>query len=375
MGKGARLRLERAGRLSLVFCDLDFDRASRPFARGTPAVPSDGWAVGRAGLVYAEWDGNRWQITGDELIEGGHPASRLVTALGRNQRLIIGHGLLTSDLRAVAMVTTVPDSVLRRSVDTLALAHRLRGGRLSTGCGLSDLAWENLGVRRRKPHIPDMLAGGPDPDLRVGRGDHDPREDAALLASLWQTIVTSGVLAWGSGLTAGGSKGSVPLTAEHIEELTGKRSQPENEGWRSRLRAEGTNHETGEGRSRVQRLIAADLPSPTMIRDLAERLQHTGLIPARRLSDEELYTACQWMGYGQNLDVRSRIAEGRPLTKALRQRVAQALWESTHPEWINTLFNMRSLARTSALAFVKFQQLMQEQSRIRAHLAAAIHTL
>ncbi|WP_433358777.1 hypothetical protein [Streptosporangium sp. CA-115845] len=330
--------------------------------------------MGRAGLVYAEWDGNRCQITGDELIEGRHPASRLVAVLRGNRRLIIGHGLLTSDMHAVAMVTAVPESVIRRSIDTLAFAYRVRAGRFSTGCNLSDLVWENLGVRRRKPHIPDLLAGGPEPELRVGRADHDPREDAALLARLWQTMVTTRVLAWGSGSTAGGRKASVALTAEHLEELTGRRPQPGNEGWRSTLRAEGAYRETEEGPGRVQRLIAADLPSPTVIRDLAERLQHAGLIPAFPLSDEELYTAIQWMGYGQNLDVRRRIAAGRPLTKPLRGRVAQALWESTHPEWINAMFDVRKLSRTSALASIKSHQLMEEQNQIRGRLIAAIDT-
>ncbi|PZG24668.1 hypothetical protein C1I98_35315 [Spongiactinospora gelatinilytica] len=209
-------------------------------------MPVDGWAVARAGLVYAEWDGERCRITGDELIEGRHPASRLITALAGDQRLIVGHGLLRSDLRAVAMVTAVLDAVLLRSLDTLVLAHRLRGGRYSTGCGLSDLAWENLGIRRRKPHVPDRLSGGADPGLRVGRQDHAPRDDAALLANLRQTLITTRVLVWGGGFTAGGRKGSVELTDEHVAELTGRRPQPENAAWRPLLRAKGGGDEDGQ---------------------------------------------------------------------------------------------------------------------------------
>ncbi|MFC6903328.1 hypothetical protein ACFQGX_50065 [Nonomuraea dietziae] len=191
---------------------------------------------------------------------------------------------------------------------------------------------------------------------------------------LWQKIATTRALAWGDGFTAGGRKGSVALTVEHVEELTGKQPQTEADRWRSGLRAEGIYRDTANGQVRAQRLIAADLPSLAVIRDVAERLQAAGLLPAVQLSDEELYTACQWMSYGQNLDVRSRIAEGRSLTKALRERIAQALWESTHPEWINAMFAVRRQARTSALALMKSQELVQEQSRIRARLFAAIDT-
>jgi hypothetical protein len=43
------------------------------------------------------------------------------------------------------MVSTVPDAVARVAVDTLVLAHRLRGTFYPAGCNLSDLVWENLG--------------------------------------------------------------------------------------------------------------------------------------------------------------------------------------------------------------------------------------
>lgn len=156
MGKGSRVRRQRADIISLVFCDLDFDRASRPFGRGVSPAPPSGWAMARAGLVYAEWDGRRCRITGDELIEGRHAASRLIAALHEHRRrLIVGHGLLRCGLTAVAMVTAVPDAVIRRSVDTLELAHRLRGGPFSTCCSLSAVAWKTLGIRRRKPQVPD----------------------------------------------------------------------------------------------------------------------------------------------------------------------------------------------------------------------------
>ncbi|MEU4574660.1 hypothetical protein [Nonomuraea sp. NPDC023979] len=368
MSKGSRVRRRRADTISLVFCDLDFDRASRPFGRGTNPIPPSGWAMARAGLVYAEWDGRRCQITGNELIEGRHPASLLVAVLREHpQRLIVGHGLLRSDLTAVAMVTDVPDAVIRRSVDTLELAHRLRGGRRSTGCNLSDVAWETLGLRRRKPTVPDRLAGGG----AVTRGDHDPREDAALVARLWGEMVTARTLSWGTGAPSG-RPGTATLAVEHLAELTGRQPQPETEHYRRCLSADPPGRLLDESKSRVLRTIAADLPNPIIIRDVAERLQAAGLVPTGPLSDEELLTACQWMGYRQNLDVRDRIARGRPLTKALRYRLGQALWEMTHPSFVSTIHQARHRSQMSALAFIELQQLLQEQNRIRAMVADAV---
>lgn len=129
----------------------------------------------------------------------------------------------------------------------------------------------------------------------------------------------------------------------------------------------------GGSTGRASRGIAADLPSPVIIGEVAERLQAAGLISAGPLSDEELLTACQWLGHGQNLDVRDRIARGRPLTKELRYRLAQALWEMTHPGFVSNLLRARHRSRASVLAFVELQQLLQEQDRMRAMVADAVH--
>jgi hypothetical protein len=111
-------RARPADQISLVFCDLDFDRASRPFGRGA-YVPPEGWAIGRAGLVYGEWTGREMQLTGDELIEGPNTASRLVATLTRGRRLIVGHGILTCDLLPVSTVTTVPGQLLAADQDAV----------------------------------------------------------------------------------------------------------------------------------------------------------------------------------------------------------------------------------------------------------------
>ena len=165
MGKATRLRRERADgqrrgpALRVVFFDVDYEHSSRAHGRGVAPAPPEGWVIGRSGLIYGAWDGQQLRITGDDLIAGRHPASALLDAL-RGADLVIGHGILTTDLRAVAMVTDVPDSLLRRSIDLLALAHRLRGGKFPTGCNLSALAVRNnLDTSRLKERFPSAAPG------------------------------------------------------------------------------------------------------------------------------------------------------------------------------------------------------------------------
>lgn len=80
MGKAARLKRERAqgqrrGRpLSLVFCDVDFERGSRAHGRGVAAAPPEGWVIGRADLVHARWDGEQLQVATSSSPDPGRPA-------------------------------------------------------------------------------------------------------------------------------------------------------------------------------------------------------------------------------------------------------------------------------------------------------------
>lgn len=350
MGKAARLRRERElGQrrirplLSLVFVDVDYDRGSRAHGPGVPPAPPEASAIGRSGLVRAEWDGKRLRETGAELITGPHPSSSLIRAL-EGRELVVGHGILTADLRAAAMVTEVPDSLLMRVMDTLAFAWRVRGGRFPTGCSLSALAAENLGAERQKPRYPTSAPGlRHGTDESPGREHHDPCDDARLAAALWERWVTSRRLSWGAGapswtceegnIRAGSPGGSAELGAGHIAELTGRRPQAEAIGWRAAYRW-GMDIDPASA-PLLARLSAADLPAPAAIREMAERLRDARMIPARlTLTDEDLYTACQYLGAKQNLEVRGRIAQGRAITKPLREPLAWALWQSTHPEWL-----------------------------------------
>lgn len=338
-------------RVSLLLLDLDFNRGSRPFGRGSHASPGC-WAPGRAGLVYADWDGRRLTASGSDLIDGPRVATRLVAALGRSRRLIVGHGLISADLRAVAMVAEVSPALASRCVDTLALTWRLSGKRLPSGCGLSDLARANLGVAREKPAVPDWA--GP-----AQRGNADPRDDAWLTGRIWQTMLTTRALAWEAGPGLSGSPaGAAALSGQHIAELTGNRPQPEAEAFGIWL-----------GHCPV---TARALPGLDPVREIAGRLQQAGLIDPGPLSAEELLTACQWMGPGQDLDVRERIATGRRLTLELRRRLGQALWESQHADLVNEFMECRRLARTSTTAYIRSRENLATQNRIRGQIDAAI---
>ncbi|MFK0142663.1 hypothetical protein [Streptomyces murinus] len=394
MGKASRRRREhRQGQgqprpLALTFCDVDFERGSRAHGRGVAPAPPEGWVIGRAGLVHAEWDGDQLHVTGQELIEGPRPASRMINALTGKQ-LVVGHGILTADLRAAVMVTDVPDSLLRRTVDTLAFAHRIRGKRYPTGCGLAALAKANLRDPRAKPAQPSSAAG-----LRPGggmhgmspeRGDSDPRDDALLVARLWQTMITTRALSWGAGSPSwthyhgntrpGTPAGAAALAEENIAELTGQQRQIEAAEWAQRVRFEGrvmrpTN--TDSVAAMLALHSARDLPAPQQVRELADALQEAGEIPPDRLDTEDLLTAVQCLGPRQNIDVRERILNGKKLTKLLRGNLAIYLWEVTHPEWMNTFWETRKLARTTAIGELRLSHLRLEQRKIRGRVLDVI---
>lgn len=386
MGKASRLRKERAQNLHLVFCDMDFDRGSRPFGPGVREAPPEAWSLGRVGLVYAHWNGHRLRIICDEILEGPHVASTAVSTLLKAKGPVIGHGLLSSDLRCVAMVTDVPEVLLRRCVDTLALAHRVRGKSYPTGCGLSKLAEHNLRGLRPKPSYPQSASG-----RRLGlgvqtayRGAHDPRDDARLVARLWETMMTMRALSWGAGEPSwthydgdtrpGTPAGAAALGEEHIAELLGQARQPESREWRSRLLAGGRvllPTEINAVAALLAHYTKADLPEPTMLRQLAVKLEGTGEVP-RGLADEDLFTVCQWLGAKTNLEVRKRLQSGRPFTKKLRVDLAFALWQSTHRDFMFASMEARRRSREDVNAYFTMERMKQVEYAIRPRLAEAV---
>jgi hypothetical protein len=390
MGKAARLRRERAGgqrhrTIRVVFCDVDYERSSRAHGPGVAPAPPEGWVVERAGLVHGEWDGTALAITGSEIVAGPDPAGALIGALSRAE-LVVGHGLLTSDLRAVAMVTDVPDALLRRTVDLLALAHRLRGGNFPSGCNLNALAMRNeLGFGPTKMRYAADFRPAPGKGLaplRRDAGIDDPCHDALIIARLWEKMLVTGHLAWGTTVNGFyGADGEADLEPGHTAELVGGLAQPEAAQWRERARSGRIMLPTrvdGYG-ALLFRLGAGDLPEPAQVGQLADRLREAGEIPADRVfSREELYTACQHLGVQQNIDVRERIADGRKPTKLLRVNLGWALWQIAHSAWSSNYNDTSRLASSKlaregvAAAMLRMNSLNAQKDAIRARVARVV---
>lgn len=386
MGKAARVRKDRGRNLRLVFCDFDFDRGSRPYGPGVEAAPPEAWAIGRCGLVHARWNGQRLDMERDELVTGPEVAGAVLSALDNTKGVIIGHGLLSSDLRSLNMVTGVPDSILRRCVDTLALAHRVRGMQFPTGCGLGKLAPLNLKGGRSKPSYPQSAPG-----LRKGmpvitphRGNADPREDAYLVARLWETMMTTRVLSWGAGEPSwthydgdtrpGTPGGTAALDETALAELTGQQRQPESREWHHRLLTGGRvllPTKSNYVASRLVRFARAQLNDLSQLRVLAAKVHDTREIP-RVESEEDLLTACQWLGAKTNLDIRERLFSGRALTKKLRIDYAIALWESTHSDFMREFMDLRRRGREDVSALLEAERMKQVQYAVRPKLAEAV---
>ncbi|ATL31263.1 hypothetical protein [Streptomyces formicae] len=271
------------------------------------------------------------------------------------------------------------------TIDTLAFAHRVRGGPFPTGCNLDNLVKENLGEIRRKLRFPTFAPGlrpGGMSGMSPERHDADPREDASLVARTWEAMVTTRTLAWGAGkpfwthLDGDTRPGSAELVDEHIAELTGEQPQIEAAEWAARIREEGRimRPTTPSINSLLlANLAAACIPAPEPVRIIADLLQTAGEIPsARVLQAEDLYMACQYLGTQQNLDVRHRSTTGKTLTKPLREPVAWALWQLAQPEWTAAQRHWREEARTTATGHVRLRELKKERERIRGRLAALV---
>ncbi|MFB6978206.1 hypothetical protein [Streptomyces scopuliridis] len=201
------------------------------------------------------------------------------------------------------------------------------------------------------------------------RHDADPCEGAALVPRTWEAMVTTRTrtLAWGAGkpfwthrdgdTRPGAAAGSAELGDEHIAELTGEQPQVEAAEWAARIREEG----------RIMRLTT---PSINGLRHTPGR----GRDPLRPspAGREDHCMACQYLGTQQNMDVRHRSATGKKLTKPLREPVAWALWQLTHPEWTAAQRHWRQEARTTATGHIRLQELKKERERIRGRLAALV---
>ena len=146
-------------------------------------------------------------------------------------------------------------------------------------------------------------------------------------------MVTTRRLTWGAGApswtdpdgdTRPGSPGDTAvLTGGQVDVLTGRRPQlgvREQAAWYRPYAVLD-----GYDALRLAELTAADLPAPALVREVAE-----SLVSRAALTDEDLWTACQYLGTRQNLDLRERIKAGRGLTKVLREPLERAIRHPDH---------------------------------------------
>jgi len=173
------------------------------------------------GIVWARAGTRSISVRGQDLIHGPWAAEDTLRALERAD-LIVGHGLLTADLRALAMVAPVPDALLDRCIDPLLVLQEARGGRWGTGLGLIELAAVTLGVRYHDVR-------------RLGR--FDPRDIAMLNLRLWHHLRTRRQITMLRG--PGASVEPWRLGEDVLEQLAGRTVLGAKE-WRRRRLERGT---------------------------------------------------------------------------------------------------------------------------------------
>ncbi|MER5615894.1 hypothetical protein [Streptomyces sp. NPDC002215] len=147
----------------------------RGYPRRTPRSYPESWVFLSTGIAWARVGRTSMTVLDEELIQGPRAATETIRALERAD-LIVGHGLLNTDLRSVAMMTPVPDELADRCVDPYLILENARRDRRRTGLDtLAYLAHATLGP------TPHDHAYGTLPD---------PRPVARLTLRLWRHLVT-----------------------------------------------------------------------------------------------------------------------------------------------------------------------------------------
>ncbi|MGW0477419.1 hypothetical protein [Streptomyces coeruleorubidus] len=162
-----RHRTARPVRRLVAFVDADVAKGGRVSRHQLTKGP-ESCQLERVGIVWARADERCLTPVGNELIDGPLAAQDTVAALERAD-LVVGHGLLQSDLRALAMLTPVPDARLEACVDTLVVLHQARGGQWATGLNLGDLSWHTLRTRRGQAWQRTLRSRPGPPRLRPAR--------------------------------------------------------------------------------------------------------------------------------------------------------------------------------------------------------------
>ncbi|MDX3322459.1 hypothetical protein PV415_36780 [Streptomyces sp. ME03-5684b] len=304
-----RRRTARPVRNLVAFVDADVAKGGR-ISRHQLTKGPESWQLERVGIVWARADERCLTPVGDELIDGPLAALDTVAALERAD-LVVGHGLLQSDLRALAMLTPLPDALLEACVDTLVVLHEARGGQWATGLNLGDLSWHTLRTRRAKH----------------GNG----RDDARLHARLWQHLRTRATFT-APARALDPTPVTCTLDAAALDQLRGRQVLGAAE-WHRRRLTRGTIHAQGQGDLTAAALAAAadtnfrdDL---TPLRACATELLDTASPPHETV----LLAAFQLLGPGANLKARQALTAGR-FARSVERLTAytEALWKTVHPD-------------------------------------------
>lgn len=127
-------RRRRPGRRVAFVSTTHFRGHQGHTARSHP----ESWVFLSTGIVWARVGRTSMTVLEQELIQGPRAATDTLRALD-NADLVIGHGLLNTDLRSLAMLAPVPDSLTDRCVDPYLILESARLDRRRTG--LDNLAY------------------------------------------------------------------------------------------------------------------------------------------------------------------------------------------------------------------------------------------
>lgn len=351
---------------TLAYLDVDYGRASG--ARGnrpTLTRRAEAWAVQRFGIVWASQDGETTTVLSEEIINGPAPVDAAIQRL-QQADLVVGHGLLSSDYRAMVMVASLPDWLFERTVDTLAILHEARGGTMPKGLGLSALARHNLKDPRRKP-------AGSIGEPAVGHAGYPPTEDAHVVRKLHQAILSTGAAGWGNGIEP---EAVVSLSDDTSSLLRGERPWIDAAEWKRRLHADGrillpTSRDPDA--AKLAELAEHTIASPLgLLTEIAEALNDAELFDRWPLQTEDLLNGLQYLPAGSNTTLRQRIVTSRTQAPSeILDDYAWALWRCTHREqvdaWVKAIISWNAHDRSSP----QRQAIIDAETQMRDRVVAA----
>lgn len=351
---------------TIAYLDVDYGRASGVRGnRPTVTRRAEAWAVQRLGIVWASQDEETTAVLSEEIIDGPAPVDAALRCLQRAD-LVVGHGLLSSDYRAMAMVASLSGWLFERTVDTLAILHEARGGKMPKGLGLSALARHNLKDPRRKP-------AGSIGEPAVGHAGHPPTEDAHVVRKLHQTMLSTGAVGWGKGTAP---EAVVSLSDDTMRLLRGERPWINAAEWKRRLYADGRillPTDRDPDAATLAKLSEPTITSPLgLLTEIAEALNDAEFLDRWPLQTEELLNGLQYLPPGSNITLRKRIAKSRTQAPSkILDDYAWALWRCTHREqvnvWVKSIIAWNADDRSSP----QRQAIIDAETQMRDQVVAA----